>query len=72
MKSHMKLLSLVVRASVILLAGSAVLVVLGMFNAFLDWDIFSPEVERILYGIFGSCLALAGIGAATCVVIGIQ
>ena len=68
----MKLLSLVVRAAVILLASSAVLVVLGVFNAFLDWDIFSPQAEKVLYGIFGSCLALAGIGAATCVVIGIQ
>ena len=68
----MKLLSLVVRASVILLASSAVLVVLGLFNESLDWDIFSPAAERVLYGIFGSCLALAGIGAATCIVIGIQ
>jgi hypothetical protein len=72
MRSQIKLLSLVVRATVILLVCSAVLVVLGLFNASLDWDIFSPEAEKILYGIFGSFVALAGFGAATSVVLGIQ
>jgi hypothetical protein len=72
MRSQIKLLSLVVRATVILLVCSAVLVVLGIFNASLDWDIFSPAAEKILYGIFGSLVALAGFGAAISVVLGIQ
>lgn len=72
MHSQMKLLSLVVRATVILLAASAVLVVLGIFNASLGWDIFSPEVEKVLYGVFGSCVALGAFGAAITGVLGIQ
>jgi hypothetical protein len=72
MKSQIKLLSLVVRATVILLACSAVLVVLSVFNEALAWDIFSPEAEKILYALFGSLVALAGFGAAISIVLGIQ
>jgi hypothetical protein len=72
MKSPIKLLSLVVRATVLLLTGSAVLVVLSIFNASLHWDIFSPAAEKILYGIFGSFVALGGFGAAISLVLGIQ
>jgi hypothetical protein len=68
----MRLLSLVVRATVILLAASAVLVVLGIFNSTLRWDIFSPEVEKFLYGVFGSCVALGAFGAAITLVLGIH
>src|SRR5919106_4338602 len=72
MKSQIKLLSLVVRATVILLACSAVLVVLSVFNEALHWDIFSPEAEKMLYALFGSLVALAGFGAAISIVLGIQ
>jgi len=72
MKNPIRLLSLVVRATVILLTGSAVLVVLGIFNASLKWDIFSPQVEKVLYGIFGSFVALGAFGAAMSLVLGIQ
>ena len=72
MRSHIRLLSLVSRATVILLAMGAFLVVLGIFDDLLDWDIFSPATERFLYGIFGSCIALGGFGAAISVVLGIQ
>src|SRR5215467_2525403 len=72
MRSPIKLLSLVVRATVLLLTGSAVLVVLGIFNASLHWDIFSPEAEKVLYGIFGSFVALGVFGALISLVLGIQ
>jgi hypothetical protein len=72
MKNPIKLLSLVVRATVILLTGSAVLVVLGIFNGSLHWDIFSPEAEKVLYGVFGSFVALGAFGAAISLVLGIQ
>lgn len=72
MRSQMKLLSLMVRATVILLTVSAFLVVLGIFDGYLDWDIFSPEVEKLLYGLFFSTLALGGFGAVICIVLGIQ
>ncbi|HEX4499046.1 MAG TPA: hypothetical protein VIE43_25440 [Thermoanaerobaculia bacterium] len=72
MRNRVKLLALVVRATLALLAGGAVLVVLGIFNQYLKWDIFSPEVEKFLWGIFSSCLALAAFGVAASVVLGIQ
>src|SRR5215203_5407681 len=40
MRSQMKLLSLMVRATVVLLTSGAFLVVLGIFDDLLDWDIF--------------------------------
>ncbi|HTG32873.1 MAG TPA: hypothetical protein VLB76_08055 [Thermoanaerobaculia bacterium] len=72
MRSRIKLLSLTVGATVVLLAIGAVLVVLGTFNEYLHWDIFSPEVEKFLYGIFFSCLSLGGFGVAISTVLGIQ
>jgi uncharacterized membrane protein YphA (DoxX/SURF4 family) len=68
MRSQMKLLSLMVRATVILLTAG----VLGIFNDLLNWDIFSPEVEKLLRGVFAACVALGSFGAAICVVLGIQ
>jgi hypothetical protein len=72
MRSRIKLLSLTVSATAVLLTIGAVLVVLGIFNEYLHWDIFSPEVEKFLYGIFFSCLALGAFGVAISVVLGIQ
>lgn len=72
MRSQMKLLSLTVRATVILLTVGAVLVVLGIFDDFLEWDIFSPELEKLLMGVFGASVALGAFGAAICMVLGIQ
>lgn len=72
MRSRFKLLSLTVGATTVLLAAGAFLVVLGIFDDYLDWDIFSPAVEKLLYGVFGSCVALGGFGAAISVVLGIQ
>jgi len=72
MRSPMKLLSLTVRATVVLLTAGAFLVVLGIFDDLLDWDIFSPEVETLLRGVFAACVSLGGFGAAICVVLGIQ
>jgi hypothetical protein len=72
MRNRIKLLSLTVSATVVLLAIGAVLVVLGIFNEYLHWDIFSPAVEKFLYGVFASCLALGAFGVAISVVLGIQ
>lgn len=72
MRSQIKLLSLTVRATVVLLTVGAFLVVLGIFDGYLGWDIFSPEAEKFLYGLFASSVALGGFGAAICIVLGIQ
>ena len=47
-----------------LLGLGAFLVVLGIFDQALDWDIFSPRLEKVLWGIFGSSVALAALGLA--------
>ncbi len=72
MKSKVRLLNFVVSFTLILLTVSAMLVVLGIFNEWLRWDIFGPKLEAFLYGIFGSCMALAGFGVAMTVIIAIQ
>ncbi len=72
MKSKVRLLSLVVSFTLILLTIGAVLVVLGIFNQALRWDIFGPTLEAFLYGVFGSCMALAGFGVAMTVIIALQ
>lgn len=72
MRERIRLLSLVVGNTVTLLALAAALVVIGIFNASLGWDIFGPKAEAVLYGVFGSCIALAVIGVAMTVVLGVQ
>lgn len=72
MKSRVRLLNLVVSSTLILLTIGAALVVLGIFNEALNWDIFGPKFEAFLYGVFGSCMALAGFGVAMSVVIAMQ
>jgi hypothetical protein len=72
MKSKVRLLSLVVSFTLILLTIGAVLVVLGIFNEALNWDIFGPKLEAFLYGVFGSCMALAGFGVAMAAIIAMQ
>jgi hypothetical protein len=72
MKSKVRLLSLVVSFTLILLTIGAVLVVLGIFNEALKWDIFGPKLEAFLHGVFGSCMALAGFGVAMAVIISMQ
>jgi hypothetical protein len=72
MRSRVKLLSLTVGATVALLAIGAFLVVLGIFDEYLGWDLFSPETEKGLYGLFFTCLALGGFGAAIAIVLGVQ
>ena len=64
MKSKIRLMSLVVSFTLILLTVGAMLVVLGIFNAALSWDIFGPRLEALLYGVFGSCMALAAFCGA--------
>jgi hypothetical protein len=72
MKAKVRLLNFVVSFTLILLTIGAMLVVLGLFNEGLHWDIFGPKLEAVLYGVFGSCMALAGFGVAMTVIIAIQ
>ncbi|MCL1469919.1 hypothetical protein [Argonema antarcticum] len=72
MNPKVKLLSLTVWITVSLLTIGATLVVLGIFNAALQWDIFSSQVEAVLYGIFFSCVALSAFGVAMTFVLGIK
>jgi hypothetical protein len=71
-KTKVRLLSLVVSFTLVLLAVGATLVVLGIFNAALKWDLFGPKLEACLYGVFGSCMALAGFGVVMTAIIAIQ
>jgi hypothetical protein len=72
MKSKVRLLNFVVSFTLILLTIGAMLVVLGIFNEGLHWDIFGPKLQAVLYGVFGSCMALAGFGVAMTAIIAIQ
>lgn len=72
MNARIKLLSFTVWLTVWLLAIGAVLVFLGIFNQQLSWDIFSPQVETVLYGVFFSCLLLSTFGVAITFVLGIK
>jgi hypothetical protein len=72
MKSRIKLLSLSVASTVVLLSIGAGLVVLGIFNEYLSWDIFSPPVKKALWGVFSASVALGAFGAAISAVLGIQ
>lgn len=65
------MIQFVVRATASLLGVSAMLVIVGLFDALLGWDIFSPSVEKILYGVFFSCITLACAGIALTFVLGI-
>ncbi|MEM8637904.1 MAG: hypothetical protein AAGG51_03665 [Cyanobacteria bacterium P01_G01_bin.54] len=65
------MLRLIIRTTAVLLIASAVLLIVGLFDEFLNWDIFSQGVENVLYGVFFSCLVLAGAGIALSFVLGI-
>ncbi|HIK34069.1 MAG TPA: hypothetical protein IGS17_07245 [Oscillatoriales cyanobacterium M59_W2019_021] len=72
MKQRVKLLSLTVAITVSLLILGAILVVLGIFDELLQWDIFSYQVEAVLMGVFFTSLALSAFGVAMTIVLGIQ
>lgn len=72
MRNRVKLLSLTVSTTAVLLAAGAFLVILGVFDEYLGWDIFSPEMEKVLWGLFFSCVSLGGFGAAISVVLGLH
>jgi hypothetical protein len=72
MKQRVRLLSLTVGATISLLTIAGVLIVVGIFNESLNWDIFGPKMEAALYGVFGSSIALACIGVAMTIVLGTQ
>lgn len=72
MRTRVKLLSLIVSTTAVLLAFGAFLVILGVFDEYLGWDIFSPEMEKILWGLFFSCVSLGGFGAAISVILGLH
>jgi hypothetical protein len=66
------MLRFTIRSTAALLALGAVLVIVGTFDSFLGWDIFSPALESVLRGVFFSAIALAAVGIALCFVLGIQ
>jgi hypothetical protein len=66
------MLAFVIRATAALLGLGATLVIVGTFDSQLGWDIFSPALEKVLYGVFFSSLALAAVGIALCFVLGIH
>lgn len=72
MLRRIRFFTLAVKATVNLLCFGAFLVVLGFFDQYLGWDIFSPSVEQALLGIFGASVALGAFGAAISLVLGIQ
>jgi hypothetical protein len=72
MRQRVKLLSLTVAITVALLILASILVVLGIFDELLRWDIFSAKVEAVLLGIFFTSLALSAFGVAMTIVLGIQ
>ncbi len=72
MKQRIRLLSLTVGATIVLLTIAGTLIVIGIFNESLNWDIFGPKLEALLYGVFGSSIALASVGVAMTVVLGTQ
>jgi hypothetical protein len=72
MKGSVNLFSLTVWMTVWLLLIGAALVVLGVFNQQLRWDIFSSQVEAVLYGVFTSSIILSIFGVAIAFVLGIK
>lgn len=72
MIKKVKLLSLTVVITIFLLILVATLVVLGIFDEILNWDIFSSQVEAVLSGIFLASVALSIFGVAMTLVLGIQ
>lgn len=72
MIEKVKLLSLTVVITIFLLILGATLVVLGIFDESLNWDIFSSQVEAVLSGIFFASVALSIFGVAMTLVLGIQ
>ena len=62
MKDNSLKLHQVVSITLLLLQLSAVLIVLGICDAFLDWNIFPPEMEKVLYAIFGCFMVMAAMG----------
>jgi hypothetical protein len=72
MRRRIKLLSFTVATTIALLLLGATLVVLGIFDEILKWDIFSAKVEAVLFGIFWASVALSVFGVAITFVLGIQ
>ena len=72
MKFKVKTLPLTVGITSLLIIIAAQLMVLGIFDEWLDWDIFSPKVEIFLKALFASCVALAVFGFGLTIVLGTQ
>lgn len=65
------LLDTAARVTVGLLAVGAFLSILAIFDQALAWDIFSPEVERIVVAALTSCVVLGAFGLAITLTSGI-
>ncbi len=69
MKDKSKLLTSVVSSTVMLLFLAGALGSLGICDASLDWDIFTPRQEKFVYALFGVCAAFALTGVAISAVV---
>ncbi|MGE4488795.1 MAG: hypothetical protein AB7E95_04525 [Kiritimatiellales bacterium] len=72
MSEQKSFLQIIVQGTLILLFAGSFLILLGIFNGILGWDIFGPKVEQALYAVFWSCVALACSGIAVTAVLGIR
>lgn len=70
MKNKIKPLSLTVGITSLLIIFAALLMVLGIFDEWLKWDIFSPKTEAFLTAVFASSVALASFGFVLTFVLG--
>jgi len=66
------MLSFIVRLTALFLGLGSLLVIVGIFDNYLGWDIFGPQLESLLYGVFFACLVLAGSGIALSFVLGVK
>ncbi len=70
MKNKVKIFPLTVGITSFSILASTLLVIVGTFDSWLEWDIFSSQLEKVLIAIFGSTIALAGFGFCLTIVLG--
>ncbi len=69
MRDKRPTLRLSVNTTVAFLLCSGTLLVFGIFDEALGWDIFSPKVEKVLIAIFQSSICLSLVGVAITLVL---
>lgn len=72
MKPRLRPLKLAVGSTTALLLLGASLATLGAFDDALGWDIFPPQLEAVLRGVFAASMVLAAFGVGITMVLGIH